>query len=98
MTIPTLHRLIKKGVSFVWDQHAFEDLKKYLINSSVFAVPVSGTQTNELGHEQAIYYLSRTTIGAEYQYTPVEKKVFGSNIHSLEDATLLGGQNNSHNL
>ena len=30
-------------------------------------------QNNDQGHEQAIYYLSRTMIGAEHRYNPVEK-------------------------
>ena len=38
-------------------------------------------QNNDHGHEQAIYYLSRTMIGAEYRYNPIEKEylalVFG---------------------
>ena len=29
-------------------------------------------QNNDQGHEQAIYYLSRTMIGAEYRYNPIE--------------------------
>jgi len=29
---------------------------------------------NDEGHEQAIYYLSRTLIGAESWYNPIEKK------------------------
>jgi len=32
------------------------------------------TQKNDEGHEQAIYYLSRTLIGAESRYNPVEKE------------------------
>jgi len=32
------------------------------------------TQKNDDGHEQAIYYLSRTLIGAESRYNPVEKE------------------------
>ena len=31
-------------------------------------------QKNDDGHEQAIYYLSRTLIGAESLYNPIEKK------------------------
>ena len=31
-------------------------------------------QNNDQGHEQVIYYLSRTMIGAEYRYNPIEKK------------------------
>ena len=31
-------------------------------------------QNNEQGHEHAIYYLSRTMIGAEHRYNPVEKE------------------------
>ena len=31
-------------------------------------------QNNDQGHEQAIYYLSRTMIGAEHQYNPIEKE------------------------
>ena len=31
-------------------------------------------QKNDNGHEQAIYYLSRTLIRAESQYYPIEKE------------------------
>ncbi|XP_020262409.1 uncharacterized protein LOC109838371 [Asparagus officinalis] len=31
-------------------------------------------QNNDEGHEQAVYYLSRTMIGAEHRYNPVEKE------------------------
>jgi len=31
-------------------------------------------QNNDQGHEQAIYYLSRTMIGAEYRYNLIEKE------------------------
>ena len=31
-------------------------------------------QNNDQGQEQAIYYLSRTMIGAEHRYNPVEKE------------------------
>ena len=31
-------------------------------------------QKNENGHEHAIYYLSRTLIGAESRYDPIEKE------------------------
>jgi len=31
-------------------------------------------QNNDQGHEQKIYYLSRTLIGAEHQYNPIEKE------------------------
>jgi len=29
---------------------------------------------NDQGHEQAIYYLNRAMIGAEHQYSPIEKE------------------------
>jgi len=31
-------------------------------------------QNNDQNHEQAIYYLSRTMIGEEHRYNPIEKK------------------------
>ena len=31
-------------------------------------------QTNDQGHEQPIYNLSRTMIGAEHRYNPIEKE------------------------
>ena len=31
-------------------------------------------QKNDEGHEQAIYYLSRTLIGVESRYNPIEKE------------------------
>ena len=32
------------------------------------------SQKNDEGHEQAIYYLSRTLIGVEFRYNPIEKE------------------------
>jgi len=31
-------------------------------------------QNNDQGHEQTIYYLSRTLIGTEHQYNPIKKE------------------------
>ena len=31
-------------------------------------------QNNDQGYEQTIYYLSKTMIGAEHRYNPIEKK------------------------
>jgi len=31
-------------------------------------------QNDDQGREQAIYYLSRTMIGAEHRYNPIEKE------------------------
>jgi len=31
-------------------------------------------QNNNQGHEQAIYYLSRTMVGVEHRYNPIEKE------------------------
>ena len=31
-------------------------------------------QNNDQEHEQAIYYMSRTMIGAEHRYCPIEKE------------------------
>ena len=88
-------RLMKKGVSFVWDQtcqEAFDDIKRYLTKPPVLVAPTSGkpfllyvksmdhslsallAQKNDDGHEQAIYYLSRTLIEAESRYIPIEKE------------------------
>jgi hypothetical protein len=88
-------RLIKKCVSFIWDdtcQKAFEEIKVYLTNPPILVAPVSGkpfllyvramdhslgvllAQKNNEGFEQAIYYHSRTLIGAESRYNPVEKE------------------------
>ena len=88
-------KLMKKGVSFVWDdecQRAFEEIKQYLTQPPVLVAPVSGkpfliyvramdhslgallAQNNDQGYEQAIYYLSRTIMGAEHRNNPVEKE------------------------
>jgi len=32
------------------------------------------TQNNDQGYEQSIYYLTRTMIGVEHRYNPVEKE------------------------
>jgi len=77
---------MKKRVSFIWDnacQVAFEKSS----NTSRFHLPsqlqYQGNpsslgallaQNNDQGHEQAIYYLSRTMTGAEHRYNPIEKE------------------------
>ena len=71
-------------------QEAFEDIKRYFTKPPVLVAPTSGklflfyvkVMDHSLGallvqnnsHEQAIYYLSRTLIGAESRYNPVEKE------------------------
>ena len=73
---------MKKGVSFVWDkacQEDFEDIKRYLTKPPVLVAPTSGKSfllyyKDDNGHEQAIYYLSRTLIGAESRYNPIVKE------------------------
>ncbi|XP_020258994.1 uncharacterized protein LOC109835429 [Asparagus officinalis] len=88
-------KLMKKGVSFIWDepcQRAFDEIKNYLSNLPVLAAPILGkpfliyiramehslgallAQNDEVGHEQGIYYLSRTLQGAERRYPMVEKE------------------------
>ena len=88
-------KLMKKGVSFIWDdscQQAFKKIKWYLTHPPVLTAPVSGkpfliyvramdhsfgallAQNNDQGHEQAIYYFSKTMIGVEHQYNPIEKE------------------------
>src|SRR5436853_1651241 len=88
-------KLLKKGVTFTWDQtcqDAFEEIKQYLTSPPVLVPPTQGkpfflyvramerslgtllAQKNDEGHEQAIYYLGRTMIGAEHRYNPVEKE------------------------
>jgi len=78
-------KLIKKGVSFIWDdacQQVLEEIKRYLMHSPVLTTSVSEVpfliyvraidhylrallaQNNDQGHEEAIYYNSRTMIGA----------------------------------
>ena len=44
-TLPVIHQVMEKGVSFIWDitcQQMFEKIKQYLMCSPVLAVPVSG--------------------------------------------------------
>src|SRR3954467_1254519 len=88
-------KLMKKGVSFVWDQQcqeAFDEIKRYLTSLPVLVALVAGkpfllyvrsmdhslgallAQHNDEGYEQAVYYLSRTLLGAEHRYRPVEKE------------------------
>src|SRR5256886_11756473 len=88
-------KLMRKGVTFVWDQacqDAFDEIKRYLTTPPVLVPPTQGkpfflyvrsmehslgallAQKNNEGHEQAIYYLSRTMVGAEHRYNPVEKE------------------------
>ena len=87
-------RLLKKDVSFIWDQacqNAFESIKEYLLKPLVLMAPIKGrplilyvavlerslgallAQNNDEGKENALYYLSRTLVGAESNYTPIEK-------------------------
>jgi len=88
-------KLMKKGVSFIWDnacQEAFKEIKEYLMHPPVLVATISGkpfllyvramdhslkallAQNNDQNHKQAIYYLSRTLIGAEHHYNPIEKE------------------------
>ncbi|XP_020249430.1 uncharacterized protein LOC109826820 [Asparagus officinalis] len=88
-------KLMKKGVSFVWDgdcQKTFKEIKQYLTQPTILVASVIGkqfllyvramehslgallAQNNDEGQEQATYYLSRTMIGAEHRYNPVEKE------------------------
>jgi len=51
-------------------------------------------QNNDQGHEHAIYYLSRTMVGAEHRYNQTRsKRMLGIGIRHPEDVTLLGGPN-----
>ncbi|TYK22205.1 uncharacterized protein E5676_scaffold333G00830 [Cucumis melo var. makuwa] len=79
-------KLKRKGEKFVWDeacQNAFDNIKKYLLNSLVLGASIPGkplilyiaaqerslgvllAQEKEKGKERALYYLSRTLVGAE---------------------------------
>lgn len=53
-------------------------------------------QTNDEGHEQTIYYLSLTMIGAEHRYC--EEKVFGYCLGCPESASLLEQSDDSHHI
>lgn len=46
----------------------------------------------------ALYYLSRMKIGAEYYYSPVDKKMFGSYVRIRKTATLFGKDQGSPNI
>jgi len=48
------------------------------------------TQKNGEGYEQAIYYLSRTLIGAESRYNPIEKECLALVLTVQKDAILRG--------
>jgi len=106
-------KLMKKGVSFVWDsacQQAFEEIKEYLTPPPVLVAPVSGksfllyvramnhslrallAQNNDQSHEHAIYYLSRTMIGVEHRYNPIEG-IPNLDLHHPEYVTLPYGSN-----
>ena len=54
-------------------------------------------QNNDQGHEQAIYYLSRTMIGDEHHYNSIEKE-FSFGLRCSEDATLSYGPDHSRHL
>ena len=47
-------------------------------------------QNNDQRHEQVFYYLSRTMIGAEHRYNPIEKECLAL-VFVVQNATLLGG-------
>ena len=50
-------------------------------------------QNNDLGHEQAMYCLSRNMIGAEHRDNPIEKEYLAFGVRCPENVTLLGGPN-----
>lgn len=86
--------LMKKGVPFEWDQacqNAFDSVKQYLLNPSVFMSPAPSkplllyvvamdsslrallAQHNEEGKEHTLYYLNKTMVGVEINYSLIEK-------------------------
>src|SRR5436189_5550262 len=88
-------KLMRKGVTFVWDQacqDAFDEIKHYLTTPLVLVPPTQRkpfflyvrsmehslaallAQKSDEGHEQSIYYPTRTMLGAEHRYNPVEKE------------------------
>jgi len=50
-------------------------------------------QKNDERHEQAIYYLSRTLIGAESRYNPIEKECLALGFATQKTRHYLVGQN-----
>ena len=72
-------------------QEAFEEIKEYLTHPPILIAPVSEkpfllyvwdhslgallAQNNDQNHEQEIYYLSRTMIGAEHRHNPSKRNV-----------------------
>ena len=62
-------RLMKKGVSFVWDQacqEAYEDIKRYLTKSPVLVAPTSGKlfllYVKAMDHSLGARLLKKTTM------------------------------------
>ncbi|TYK05043.1 gypsy-like retrotransposase [Cucumis melo var. makuwa] len=66
-------KLMRKGENFVWDeacQNGFDSIRKYLLNPTALGAPVP---KEEKGKEHALYYLSRTLVGAKVNYSSIEK-------------------------
>lgn len=55
-------------------------------------------QTNKKGHEQVIYYLSRTMIGAKQKYILIEKEVFSLSYCRSENETLPSRANDPYGI
>ncbi|KAG9449925.1 hypothetical protein H6P81_009890 [Aristolochia fimbriata] len=76
-------RLLKKETPFEWDescQNAFNNIKAYLTKPPVLVAPTHKKDLSALlaqcgddNKERSLYYLSRTLVGAELNYTPIEK-------------------------
>ncbi|KAG9442536.1 hypothetical protein H6P81_018390 [Aristolochia fimbriata] len=77
-------RLLKKDTPFEWDdscRNAFNNIKVYLTKPPVLVAPIVdrplllyiAAQEKSNNKERSLYYLSRTLVGAELNYSPIEK-------------------------
>ncbi|KAG9446572.1 hypothetical protein H6P81_012700 [Aristolochia fimbriata] len=70
-------RLLKKDTTFEWDdscRNAFNNMKAYLTKPPVLkSVGALLAQCDENNKERSLYYLSRTLVGAELNYSSIEK-------------------------
>ncbi|KAG9449555.1 hypothetical protein H6P81_009520 [Aristolochia fimbriata] len=76
-------RLLKKDTPFEWNdscRNAFNNIKAYLTKPPVLIAPIVDrpvgallAQCDENNKEHSLYYLSRTLVGSELNYSPIEK-------------------------
>ena len=78
------YQLLKKWKGFKWNEEcerAFQDLKEYLMQAPMLTAPEPREDLRDQGVQQLVYYISKTLVGAETRYLPLEKLVLAL-VHS----------------